>query len=103
MKYQSQPSRRRKFMQTLGGAALAASLAGKLPAASLKPLRGVFPIGHTPVTQAGKLDLDCLRNEVKFRNKYKVHGFASPQIASGWAALSERERLDGAEAILAAG
>jgi 4-hydroxy-tetrahydrodipicolinate synthase len=90
-------------MQTLGGAALAASLAGKLSAAPSKPLRGVFPIGQTPVTQADKLDLDCLQNEVKFCNKYKVHGFAWPQIASGWAALSEKERLDGAEAILAAG
>jgi dihydrodipicolinate synthase/N-acetylneuraminate lyase len=103
MKNQSQPSGRREFMQTLGGAALAASLAGKLPAAPSKPLRGVFPIGQTPVTQADKLDLDCLQNEVKFCNKYRVHGFAWPQIASGWTALSEKERLDGAEAILAAG
>jgi dihydrodipicolinate synthase/N-acetylneuraminate lyase len=32
-----------------------------------------------------------------------VHGFVWPQIASGWTTLSEKERLDGAEAILAAG
>ena len=49
------------------------------------------------------LDLDCLPNEVKFCNRYKVHGFVWPQIASGWATLSEKERMDGAEAILAAG
>jgi 4-hydroxy-tetrahydrodipicolinate synthase len=103
MKNQSQPSGRREFIRTLGGAALAESLAGKLLAAPSKPLRGVFPIGQTPVTQADKLDFDCLRNEVKFCNKYRVHGFAWPQIASGWAVLSEKERLDGAEAILAAG
>ena len=98
----NQPARR-EFLRTLGASALAASLAGKLSAAASKPLRGVFPIGQTPVTQADKLDLDCLQNEVRFCNKYRVHGFAWPQIASGWAVLSEKERLDGAEAILAAG
>ena len=40
---------------------------------------------------------------MKFCNRYKVHGFAWPQIASGWTTLSEKERMDGAEAILAAG
>lgn len=40
---------------------------------------------------------------MKFCNRYKVHGFAWPQIASGWTTLSEQERLDGTEAILSAG
>ncbi len=71
--------------------------------AETKPLRGVFPIGQTPVTPSGQLDLECLQNEVRFCNRYQVHGFAWPQIASGWNALSEKERLEGAEAILAAG
>ena len=68
-----------------------------------KPLNGVFPIGSTPFTESDKLDLDCLAAEVKFCNRTGVHGLAWPQIASGWTTLSESERLDGAEAILAAG
>jgi dihydrodipicolinate synthase/N-acetylneuraminate lyase len=66
-------------------------------------MRGVFPIGQTPVTESDQLDLECLQNEVTFCNRYRVHGFAWPQIASGWTTLSEKERRDGAEAILAAG
>ncbi len=66
-------------------------------------MRGVFPIGQTPINESGAIDLDCLQNEVKFCNRFQVHGFAWPQIASGWASLSEKERMDGAEAILAAG
>jgi dihydrodipicolinate synthase/N-acetylneuraminate lyase len=50
-----------------------------------------------------KLDLDCLAAEVKFCNRGGVRGFVWPQIASGWSTLSERERLDGAEAVMAAG
>jgi 4-hydroxy-tetrahydrodipicolinate synthase len=103
MKHQSQTSGRREFLQTVGRGALGLALARKAHAAGAKPLRGVFPIGQTPVTPDDKLALDCLQNEVKFCNRYKVQGFAWPQIASGWAALSEKERLDGAEAILAAG
>ena len=39
----------------------------------------------------------------KFCNRGGVHGFVWPQIASGWAGLLQKERMDGAEAILAAG
>ena len=94
---------RRAFLGTLGGGALGAVLPVSGNAAEGKALRGVFPIGQTPVTSSDELDLECLQNEVRFCNRYKVHGFAWPQIASGWDTLSERERLDGAEAILAAG
>ncbi len=94
---------RREFLRALGGGALGLTLAGRGYSTGTKPMRGVFPIGQTPFTEADKLDLECLQNEVKFCNRYKVHGFAWPQIASGWTTLSERERLDGAEAILAAG
>jgi 4-hydroxy-tetrahydrodipicolinate synthase len=94
---------RREFLRTLGGGALGLALAGAVGAAGTKPLRGVFPIGQTPMDESGALDLECLQNEVKFCNRYKVHGFAWPQIASGWTTLSEKERLEGAEAILAAG
>ena len=99
----SQAPARREFLWTLGGGALGLALAGKGYSAGTKPMRGVFPIGQTPVTESDKLDLECLQNEVKFCNRYKVHGFAWPQIASGWTTLSEKERMDGAEAILAAG
>jgi TolB-like protein/Tfp pilus assembly protein PilF len=68
-----------------------------------KPLRGLFPIGQTPCTPDNKLDLDCLAAEVKFCNRGGVHGFVWPQIASGWAGLTQKERMEGAEAILAAG
>ena len=94
---------RRQFLQTLAGGALALTLARRGFSAGTKPLRGLFPIGTTPTTPDDKLDLECLANEIKFCNRYKVHGFAWPQMASGWSALSEKERLDGAEAILAAG
>src|ERR1035437_1611270 len=97
-------SGRRGFLQTLAGGALGLALTGTGQAdAAAKPIRGVFPIGQTPVTPSDKLDLDCLQNEVKFCNRYKVHGFAWPQFASGWTALSENERMAGAEAILSAG
>ena len=103
MESHSEISGRREFLRTLGGGALGLALAGSGRSAGTKPMRGVFPIGQTPVTESDALDLDCLQNEVKFCNRYKVHGFAWPQIASGWTTLSEKERLDGAEAILAAG
>ena len=97
---------RRTFLQSAG--ALAVSLA-ILPAseatmtAGAKPLSGLFPIGETPFTADDKLDLECLAEEVKFCNRGRVSGFVWPQKASGWSTLSERERLDGAEALLAAG
>ncbi len=94
---------RRAFLRTLQRGALGLVLAGTVTAAERKTLRGVFPIGQTPVTPSDQLDLECLQNEVRFCNRYKVHGFAWPQIASGWNLLSENERLEGAEAILAAG
>ncbi|MGA2275923.1 MAG: dihydrodipicolinate synthase family protein [Bryobacteraceae bacterium] len=103
MENDSQAPGRREFLRTLGGSALGLALAGTGYSAGTKPMRGVFPIGQTPVTESDQLDLECLQNEVKFCNRYKVHGFAWPQIASGWTTLSEKERRDGVEAILAAG
>jgi dihydrodipicolinate synthase/N-acetylneuraminate lyase len=103
MNHHSAAPARREFLRTLGGGALGLALAGRGWSAGTKPMRGVFPIGQTPVTESDKLDLECLQNEVKFCNRYKVHGFAWPQIASGWTTLSEKGRMDGAEAILAAG
>ena len=102
------PSNRREFLQSAGAATLALSLskaAGAMDKATpaAKPFWGIFPIGQTPVTPDNKLDLDGLASEVKFCNRAGVAGFAWPQIASGWSTLSEKERMDGAEAVIAAG
>ena len=94
---------RRSFLQTLAAGVVGLALSRTAESAAAKPMRGVFPIGQTPFTESDKLDLECLQAEVRFCNRYKVHGFAWPQIASGWTTLSEQERLEGAEAILAAG
>jgi len=97
-------SDRRRFLRTLSaGAASLALTPLSAPAAGEKPLRGLFPIGLSPFTPDDKLDLEGLANEVKFANRGGVHGFIWPQIASGWSTLTQKERLDGAEAILAAG
>src|ERR1035438_10508077 len=92
---------RRDFLRRIGTLALA--FAGGGFAVPGKPLRGLFPIGQTPCTPDNKLDLDCLAAEVRFCNRGGVHGFVWPQIASGWAGLTEQERMAGAETILAAG
>ncbi len=97
------PRTRRDFLAWAGAGAATLALANRGFAVEGKPLRGLFPIGQTPCTPDDKIDLDCLAAEVKFCNRGGVHGFAWPQIASGWASLTRKERMDGAEAILAAG
>ena len=96
-------SGRREFLSRLGAGALLLSLTGPGQAAGTKPLHGLFPIGQTPCTPDNKVDFDALANEVKFVNRGGVHGFVWPQIASGWAGLTQAERMQGAETILAAG
>jgi 4-hydroxy-tetrahydrodipicolinate synthase len=101
-------SDRREFLQRAGALALGtiiycASGAADSPPTGAKPFWGVFPIRQTPFGPADKLDLDCLQAEVNFCNRGRVAGLAWPQIASGWSTMSEQERMDGAEAILAAG
>ena len=97
---------RRAFLQSLSlGAAVLAAVrpGGAATASSGKKLAGVFPIGSSPFTADNKLDLDGLASQVEFCQRGGVHGCVWPQIASAWTTLSERERLDGAEAIIAAG
>jgi len=97
-------SDRRDFLQMFGlGVAGFALSNGGLRAAPSKPLRGLFPIGFTPFTPDNKIDLEGLAAQVKFCNRGGVHGLMWPQNASGWTNLSDQERLDGNEAILAAG
>ena len=100
-------SGRRECLRLLGGSAAALSLPGfsisSAAETSRKKLAGVFPIGFSPFTEQDKLDLDGLAAQVRFCNRGGVHGFVWPQLASGWSTLSEKERMDGAEAILSAG
>ncbi|HXB68018.1 MAG TPA: dihydrodipicolinate synthase family protein [Candidatus Acidoferrales bacterium] len=104
MTNQNGASGRRDFLQTMGlGLAGLALSHGARAAATAKPLRGLFPIGFTPFTPDDKIDLEGMAAQVKFSNRGGVHGFVWPQNASGWNTMSEKERLDGAEAALSAG
>ncbi len=80
---------------------------GKLLASSdtssAKPLCGIFPIAQTPFTESNQLDLEALGKEVRFVDRCGAHGFVWPQMASEWMTLTEKERLEGAEAIIATG
>src|SRR5260221_499204 len=97
-------SGRRRFLRTMGfGLAGLAASENTIRAMAAKPLRGLFPIGFTPFTPDNTIDLEGLAAQVKFCNRGGVHGFVWPQIASGWTTLSEKERMDGTEAILSAG
>lgn len=103
-------SGRREFLQSAGITALGLAVFGATRASAVeqamiphKKFWGVFPIAQTPFTADNQLDLDCLAAEVKFCNRGGVAGFVWPQIASGWSTLSDKERTDGAETILAAG
>lgn len=94
---------RREFLQLFGAGALGL---GRLFAAGeggRKPLRGIFPIAQTPFTDADKLDLDALVEQVRFIDRGRVHGFVWPQLASEWSSLSEAERFAGAEAVASTG
>lgn len=89
---------RRAFLGLLGTALVARPLGS-----GAKPLRGIFPIAQSPFTESNKLDLDALAEQVRFIHRGRVHGIVWPQLASEWATLTERERLDGAEAIASTG
>lgn len=80
--------------------ALCGSLA---PGATEKPLRGIFPIAQSPFNGKGALDLEALAAEIRFLDRCGAHGAVWPQLASEWDALSNRERMEGAEAIAATG
>jgi 4-hydroxy-tetrahydrodipicolinate synthase len=105
---------RRRFLQAVGMVGLAAALpqvaaaetdvkGADLKTPSGKPLRGLYPIMETPFTADDKLNTDALANEVKFLNRGRVAGMIWPVFASSWSTLSDAERMEGAETILAAG
>lgn len=107
---------RRGFLQTMGIMSLGAGLLQFADAAqtsdvhipeirtpSGKPIRGLYPILETPFTPANKLDKASLTKEVEFINRGGVNGMIWPVYASSWSTLSDAERIEGAETILAAG
>ncbi len=95
---------RRGFLSMMAGAgALGLMFARSGSAATRKPLRGLFPIAQTPFAESGKLDLDSLVREVEFIDRGRVPGFVWPQKASEWSVLTEKERLEGTEAIASTG
>ncbi len=113
---------RRTFLQSVGMVGLAAALpqvvadvqvadaqvaadvkGADLKTPSGKPLRGLYPIMETPFTPEDKLNTDALAAEVKWLNKGRVAGMIWPAWASGWATMSDAERIEGTEAMLAAG
>lgn len=95
---------RRLLLQGLAlGAATFATPGALLQAAPAdKRFRGLFPIGATPVDAADKIDFAQLGGQVTFLRRARVPGIAWPQIASGWTVLTEAERMQGAEALVAA-
>lgn len=106
-------SDRRTFLKNAGSLALGLGAAALLPSkeadatgrlsSGSKPWRGLFPIGQTPFTPDNKLDHDCLAAEVKFCNRGHIPGLIWPQGSGGWTTLTEKERMEGAETIIAAG
>jgi 4-hydroxy-tetrahydrodipicolinate synthase len=107
---------RRHFLQAAGALALSTGLTEKsgasatpdvrgaeLKTPSGKPLRGLYPILQTPFTEKDVLDTDALAAEVRYINRGRVAGMIWPVFASSWSTLSDAERIQGAETILAAG
>jgi 4-hydroxy-tetrahydrodipicolinate synthase len=76
-----------------------AAMAANARAASPKPLRGIFPIMHTPFTAAGNVDFEDLVKEAHFLDKTGAHGMVWPQLASEWSSLRPEERFTGAEKL----
>jgi 4-hydroxy-tetrahydrodipicolinate synthase len=91
------------LLTTLPSAPAAAQVQGaRLTTRSGKPLYGLYPILQTPFTPDDKLDTNLLAAEVDFINRGAVNGMIWPVFASSWSTLSDAERIQGAETILAA-
>ncbi|MFL6618907.1 MAG: dihydrodipicolinate synthase family protein [Povalibacter sp.] len=97
---------RRQFLGGLSAAVAAAAMPKFVNAATAsapaKRLAGVFPIAFTPIKGQDEVNYDALAAQVNFCRRGGVHGLAWPQLASGWSVLSEKERLQGAEALMSA-
>jgi dihydrodipicolinate synthase/N-acetylneuraminate lyase len=94
---------RRQFLGAMAAGAAVMAMPRWAPAKTpTRSLAGIFPIGFTPVNAQDQIDYEGLAAQVKFCQRGGVQGFAWPQIASGWIALSEDERRQGAAALLSA-
>lgn len=62
--------------------------------------RGVYTIPSTPLTPELDIDWDGLRGVVDFCIECGAHGLVWPVNASGFATLSDDERLKGAEVVV---
>ena len=90
-------------LQTMAAAEVADVHGAQLQTPSGKPLRGLYPMMETPFTPDDKLDTAALAAEVAFINRGRVNGMIWPVFASSWSSLSDSERIEGTETILAAG
>jgi dihydrodipicolinate synthase/N-acetylneuraminate lyase len=93
----------RRGLLQLTAACAATRIGFSAGTAEARPLAGLFPIAFSPFTPDNKLDVEGLANQVKFCNRGGVHGLIWPQLASAWSTLSDSERMEGTEALLAAG
>ena len=91
-------SRRSLLFAGLGSAAVSAASDRGDPAT----FRGIFPIMQTPYLDSGGVDFEVLAGQVDFLDRAGVHGMVWPQLASEYARLEYKERIEGAEAIVAA-
>ncbi|MCE5307851.1 MAG: dihydrodipicolinate synthase family protein, partial [Acidobacteriales bacterium] len=78
---------------------LASAAAAAAPAASAKPLRGVFIILSTPYTDSKAVDYARLAAEVEFLDRAGAHGMVWPQMVSEFTKLTTEERLRGMEVL----
>ncbi len=65
-----------------------------------EPYRGVFTIPSTPILPSGEVDWAGLRRVVDFCVECGAHGIVWPVNASGFATLSDEERLQGMQVIV---
>jgi 4-hydroxy-tetrahydrodipicolinate synthase len=99
--------RRREILRLAAAGVIGVALPGgrllSFQKPGAKPLRGIFPIAHTPFTDADRMDTPLLVKELEFIDRGGVHGFVWPQMASETLSLTEAERMEGCEALAAAG
>ncbi len=64
-----------------------------------EPFRGVYTIPSTPLKPSMEIDWEGLRNVVDFCVECGAHGIVWPVNASGFATLSDEERLQGMQVV----
>jgi 4-hydroxy-tetrahydrodipicolinate synthase len=94
---------RREFIQVLTAAGAANRHLLAATGSRPKAIEGIFPIAQSPFTDADRLDVNTLVEELRFIDRGRVHGFVWPQLASEWSTLTESERMAGTEAICGEG